>query len=133
MKQKNAPEFALSDINSPGHCWAFQGDVGHITVQLSQEIYPRHFSIVHASLADHNTAPKHFCIYSVLPKSIEELGCYDLDLSSELNAFRQTFPCLSNCETPTRKYRLEIKSNYGADLTCLYQLQIHGDPSSLTL
>lgn len=132
FKTVNTPESALSDENHPGNCWAFYGDRGHITIQLAESIYPMHFSLVHATLAEYHTAPSHFCIFSI-NKGQNLLGCYDFDLGAKMNVFKQTFKCISNCEIPSKKYRLVIDSNYGSERTCLYQLQIHGEPLDLTL
>ena len=129
---QNAPENAISLDNNIGKCWGFDGHKGFLHIKLQKPIYPLHFTIKHTNSINFDSAPKEFCLYRLEEFPII-LGCYDFFLSKARPNpdFTQTFPCLSNCDKPAQNIKLEILSNNGGEVTCLYQILIHGDPITL--
>ena len=47
ISDKNNPTRAIQADNSPGNCWAFDGEVGHLTIKLGQPIFISHVTIEH--------------------------------------------------------------------------------------
>ena len=47
VSDKNNPTRAIQADNSPGNCWAFDGETGHLTIKLGQPIYISHVTIEH--------------------------------------------------------------------------------------
>ena len=44
---RNSPARAISADNTPGNCWAFEGDKGHMVVRLSKRIFVKYLTIEH--------------------------------------------------------------------------------------
>ena len=42
ISDKNNPTRAIQADNSPGNCWAFEGEMGHLTIKLGQPIFVSH-------------------------------------------------------------------------------------------
>ena len=119
----NSPDLILKADNTPGQCWALKEQTGKVTISLSHSVYPQHFTLVHAKLSDHNTAPRDVCLYN----KQKLLVCHIFSLDERVPQFSQVFACQSNCDSPLDEVTLEIKSNHGAPNTCVYQLMVHGN------
>ena len=46
FSNKNKPDRALHPDNSPGNCWAFEEEKGHLVIRLARPIYVTHTTIV---------------------------------------------------------------------------------------
>ncbi len=49
-----------------GHCWAFAGSVGNVTIRLPNKIVPTHVSLDHVSIGvarDYRSAPQNFRVW----------------------------------------------------------------------
>lgn len=62
------PEDAIRPGMSPGECWAFQGSVGNLVLELSYPVMVTGFSIEHISKAlsptgSIDSAPQHFSVW----------------------------------------------------------------------
>ncbi|CAG9322227.1 SUN3_2 [Blepharisma stoltei] len=130
----NQRESALSDDNSFGKCWAFEGEKGQLAIQLGYEIYPEQFFIKHINIVDYATAPKNFSVWS-METAVEDNECsllgsysFDMTIKGEKRRSWEIFKCANNCDTAITAVLLEIESNYGANDTCVYQFGLHGRP-----
>lgn len=130
----NKREALLSDENSPGSCWAFEGKQGKAAIQLSRSIYPRRFYIYHLNTLEFKTAPRELIVYGFknTPEDKHKLGelFFDLSIEGEKRASWAYFDCIENCEVAFDKFILEVLDNYGANRTCVYQFKVQGIPAN---
>jgi enamine deaminase RidA (YjgF/YER057c/UK114 family) len=126
------PTAILNTDVTTGHCWAFKGDKGHVTVKLparQKPIYITHVSLDHisSSIAPNiKSAPKDCIIWGMADESAPrvELGKLTFDVNS--SDFVQTFDLENPGVYPV--VMLEVLSNYGLEeYTCIYRFRIHGD------
>nr|XP_057947349.1 SUN domain-containing protein 3-like [Doryrhamphus excisus] len=115
----------------PGHCWAFSGHEGNLTIMLSHPAVVHHVTLGHVSKRISPTgsiphAPNVFSVYGMetLDAAGIKLGTFQYD---------QDGPMLQNFNIPEEfhnisKYlTLSIHSNWGdPTYTCLYSLMVHG-------
>ncbi|OMJ82826.1 hypothetical protein SteCoe_16359 [Stentor coeruleus] len=126
----------ISNDNSPGKCWAFQGSSASVSIQLFASIVPTSFEIYHLNSIDYSTAPKRIKIYGLSYTRGEILlGEYffDLTIKDEIRKSWYVFPCESNCVEFIYGVKLEVLENYGGFNTCIYQIKVHGKPGELGL
>jgi hypothetical protein len=129
---ENPPELLLNPDNSKGKCWGFEGHKGFVQIKTKKKVYPQHFTFRHCNLINFDSAPREICVYRVEDDEDQVfLGCYEFILSKARPdpEFVQTFSCLSNCEKPGQVFKFEVSSNHGAEVTCVYQIEIHGEPA----
>ena len=119
----NSPELILSEDNSKGNCWAFNGNRGQVTIELASAIKPTSFTLKHFNTPDYFSAPKFFCVYN--PEHNFNYGCYEFLLEHPFS-FTQNFKCQENCSVSSSVFRVQVTSNQGSRNTCLYQVQVHG-------
>lgn len=122
------PSVALRPDNSLGHCWAFAGSRGFLTIALGVPVIPTHFSLEHVSESlqvDRSSAPRDFSVFG--HGEMEEkpilLGQYEYALAREPV---QTFATQYVLTRPVRFVRLVVDSNHGRDnYTCIYRFRVH--------
>ena len=133
FQKDNPPDYVLNQDNSKGKCWGFDGNKGFVQIKTQKKIYPQHFTFKHSNLINFDSAPKEICIYSAQENEIL-LGCYEFFLSKARPdpEFVQTFECLDHCEKPADEFKFEINSNHGSEITCIYQILVHGEPAQFT-
>jgi Sad1 / UNC-like C-terminal. len=129
-KNLNKIEELISENNSPGHCWAFQGESGKAVIKLYSPIYPQSFTMVHINSLNYTTAPQRFNVYRLSENEKTILGSYNFDMTikSEFRNPVQVFECKYGCNIQTDTIVLEILKNYGSFYTCVYQFKVHGVP-----
>ncbi|KAA1080685.1 hypothetical protein PGT21_017151 [Puccinia graminis f. sp. tritici] len=129
----NPPIVALLSDLSLGTCWSFLGERGQIGIQLARVIWVTGITISHVSRAlayDIRTAPNKFELWGLGFDGEDNLdllhsGAYDINAAQNVQYFEVSSP-------KTRSYSkvlVKIRSNHGnRDLTCVYQIRIHGEP-----
>lgn len=126
-KKVNSANEVISDNNAPGKCWGFEGK-GTAGIKLYTRIYPQAFTLVHLNSINYSTAPKIFNVYNLTPNEKILIGSYEFDFTirSESRKDYQEFKCMYSCDRPVQVILLEVLSNHGDPLTCVYQLKVHG-------
>jgi hypothetical protein len=135
-QKANRIDEIISNDNSPGKCWAFQGSSASVSIQLFTSIIPTSFKIYHLNSLDYSTAPKYFKIFGLsITRGEVLLGSYffDLTIKSEIRKPWHNFLCHSNCDELVYGVKLEVLDNYGGLNTCVYQLRVHGKPGEMSL
>ncbi|XP_061192438.1 uncharacterized protein LOC133200688 [Saccostrea echinata] len=130
----NSPRSVIQPETQPGSCWAFQGDKGHLVIELSDNITPTAFTLEHIpkSLAPEgkiDSAPKDFTVIGLNnenDKVGERLGNFTYtDAGPPLQSFKVQKPNVG----VYKFVQLSILSNHGNPLyTCLYRFRVHGIP-----
>ncbi|XP_062615368.1 uncharacterized protein LOC134277098 isoform X3 [Saccostrea cucullata] len=130
----NSPRSVIQPETQPGSCWAFQGDKGHLVIELSDNITPTAFTLEHIpkSLAPEgkiDSAPKDFTVIGLNnenDKVGERLGNFTYtDRGPPLQTFKVQKPNVG----VYKFVQLSILSNHGNPLyTCLYRFRVHGIP-----
>ncbi|KAL6075614.1 Secreted beta-glucosidase sun1 [Balamuthia mandrillaris] len=137
-KSSESPTVILMPSNALGHCWAFPGSHGFVTIELPQPVLPSEFSLDHVSRGvarDFTSAPQNFLVYGYEDKDGigVKLGEYTYDINGRQV---QTFSVDNKDKIPARGFkaiRLEVLSNYGnKDYTCVYRFRVHGTPATPT-
>ncbi|XP_023148147.2 SUN domain-containing protein 3-like isoform X2 [Amphiprion ocellaris] len=115
----------------PGHCWAFAGQQGHVSIALSHQAAISHVTLGHISKASSSTgsissAPKEFSVYG--RKNLDDenihLGTF---LYDEDGDSLQTFKLLDHKKGVFSYVTLQVHSNWGMpEYTCLYSFRVHG-------
>lgn len=144
-------EAALSTSNTPGHCFAFRGGQGKLTVKLGKPgllegghteglVKVTHISIEHAPLANlpaaAQSAPQVFVVlgWDADPTASSSqsqphvlVGPAEFSVEHDSPSV-QTFKVLSAARHPPVGWvTLEVESNHGGDWTCLYGFRVHGE------
>eukprot|EP00005_Dracoamoeba_jomungandri_P002836 CAMPEP_0174252498 /NCGR_PEP_ID=MMETSP0439-20130205/1943_1 /TAXON_ID=0 /ORGANISM="Stereomyxa ramosa, Strain Chinc5" /LENGTH=730 /DNA_ID=CAMNT_0015333045 /DNA_START=78 /DNA_END=2270 /DNA_ORIENTATION=- len=119
----------LTPGNTMGHCFAFSGSTGMITIQLPYPVIIDGVSVDHISKGvsrrEADSAPKDFKVWAVKlsnEKTPKLLGEFMYDINGKQV---QTF----NIENSDwfRYVTFQIKSNHGnEEYTCVYRLRVHG-------
>ena len=126
----NSINHLISDNNSPGKCWNFEGSQATAAIKLFRTVSLQGFTLKHINSVDYSSAPRSFRVYS-LNESVKTFhGAYELDLTvdHETRHSQGVYQCTHNCRAATDMVLLEITSNYGSDNTCVYQFKVHGVP-----
>ncbi|XP_023152303.1 SUN domain-containing protein 3-like [Amphiprion ocellaris] len=115
----------------PGHCWAFAGQQGHVSIALSHQAAISHVTLGHISKASSPTgsissAPKEFSVYG--RKNLDDenihLGTF---LYDEDGDSLQTFKLADHKMGVFSYVTLQVHSNWGTpEYTCLYSFRVHG-------
>ncbi|PSN62164.1 hypothetical protein BS50DRAFT_139079 [Corynespora cassiicola Philippines] len=145
---------ALQRWEEPGDCWcAARDDTGvngmaQLAVALPAAVYPTAVTIEHPPMAmmprqDVRTAPRAFELWIktdsppvVVSSSAEPcdpapsqgwtcLGRFSYNILGGV-PHRQTFDVQARSSEPVRQALVRVASNWGADFTCLYRVQLHG-------
>lgn len=157
LTSSQTAEAALSTSNVPGHCFAFRGGRGKLTVKLGKPRPPgsregghkagfvkvTHISIEHVSVATlpaaAQSAPRVFLVLGWDADPTASSAANEphvlvsrAEFSVEHNASAvQTFKVHSVAgrvpPPPVGWVTLEVESNHGGDWTCLYGFRIHGE------
>ncbi|KAF1846649.1 SAD1 protein [Cucurbitaria berberidis CBS 394.84] len=150
--QRNPPAAALSDWKNLGDCWCSAPNAGkgqaQLVVSLSRPMTPKQVTIEHVPMSmvpagDISDAPRDVELwvqtdapvkvrysygqseYQGGPPGWQCLGTfkYNIHASNHL----QTFDLDSEPSVPITKAMVRVRTNWGADHTCLYQVRLHGD------
>lgn len=148
MNPAKVAEEALSASTSVGHCFAFEGGSGKLTVRLGgphsrgsftshdspKIVRVSHISIAHTSVAviplAAKTSPRVFNVlgWASDPKDTAQepfvlvrRGEYSLDAAAPTQMFEVSSP------TPVGWVTLEVESNHGGERTCIYGFRVHGE------
>uniref|UniRef100_A0A2K5D806 Sad1 and UNC84 domain containing 5 n=1 Tax=Aotus nancymaae TaxID=37293 RepID=A0A2K5D806_AOTNA len=124
------PDVILEPNVTPGNCWAFEGDHGHVTIRLAQKIYPSSLTLQHIpktiSLSGSlDTALKDFVVYGMESSPREEvfLGAFQFQPENTI----QMFPLQNQPARAFSAVKVKITSNWGnPGFTCLYRVRVHG-------
>uniref|UniRef100_A0A1I8GYM9 SUN domain-containing protein n=1 Tax=Macrostomum lignano TaxID=282301 RepID=A0A1I8GYM9_9PLAT len=133
----NGPNVALQPGLQLGECWPFLGFPGHVIVRLAAPARVSHVTIDHVPRSltyngSADSAPKNFSIYGLVNEqdSFQEaqlLGDFSYD--ADKGPSSQTFAIPADSPHRDRVYpavELVIRSNHGAEHTCLYRFRVHG-------
>ncbi|XP_054653027.1 SUN domain-containing protein 3-like [Dunckerocampus dactyliophorus] len=115
----------------PGHCWAFSGHEGNLTITLSHPAVVQHVTLGHISKRISPTssiphAPNVFSVYGMetLDATEIKLGTFQYDQDGFMF---QNFNIPEELHTTSKYLTLSIHSNWGdPTYTCLYSLMVHG-------
>jgi hypothetical protein len=130
----NAAKVILDPDVNPGNCWPMSGDPyliignsGKVGIILSRKIMISKVTIQHA---DYRTLPSHSIssaprLISIYTESGKLLGDLEFDPSKRMVTFDVE-------KTPVSSVDVVIKSNWGADWTCLYRIRIHGEEEDMS-
>jgi hypothetical protein len=135
ISDKNNPTRAIQADNSPGNCWAFDGEVGHLTIKLGQPIFISHVTIEHIpkNLSPSGTiqsAPREvsaLALSNVDDQVGYQLGKFVYDISG---SSVQMFQIAKQIHFPTQYIQFRFQSNWGGGYTCIYRLRVHGSVNS---
>merc|ERR1711990_311747 len=135
ISDKNNPTRAIQADNSPGNCWAFDGEVGHLTIKLGQPIFISHVTIEHIpkNLSPSGTiqsAPREvsaLALSNVEDQVGYQLGKFVYDISG---SSVQMFQIAKQIHFPTQYIQFRFQSNWGGGYTCIYRLRVHGSVNS---
>eukprot|EP01087_Luapelamoeba_hula_P018097 TRINITY_DN5786_c0_g1_i1.p1 TRINITY_DN5786_c0_g1~~TRINITY_DN5786_c0_g1_i1.p1 ORF type:complete len:578 (-),score=68.11 TRINITY_DN5786_c0_g1_i1:52-1785(-) len=131
------PSVVLTPDNSPGQCFAFAGQEGHVTIELPMDVHITAVTLDHIPAAiapDISSAPHTFQVYGIGRKpdgqgEFEFLGQFNYDATGRAVQVFHVQPQLS--QRAYRRVLVQIKSNHGnPDFTCLYRVRIHGDKAN---
>ena len=146
---------ALSTSTVPGHCFAFRGGSGKLTVKLGEpgserghmaaSVTVTHITIAHASVtatpSAARSAPRRFRVlgWDSDPTASLALGPHVLLAEAQFTVDRDA-PSIQTFEVdagdgvsspPTVGWvTLEVIENHGGDFTCIYGFRVHGDRST---
>ncbi|XP_033042003.1 SUN domain-containing protein 5 isoform X2 [Trachypithecus francoisi] len=88
------PDVILEPNVTPGNCWAFEGNRGHVTIQLAQKVYLSNLTLQHipktiSPSGSLDTAPKDFVIYGMegSPKEEVFLGAFQFQPENIIQMF----------------------------------------------
>lgn len=153
LPQRNPPQAALTEWRQPGDCWCSAPNVlggaqTQLTVSLALPMTPQKVTIEHVPMSmvparDVSNAPRDVEIWVQTDKPVKSYYRYSGGTCGEglpgwacLGAFKynihasnhvQTFDLVSETSEPIKRAMLRVKSNWGADHTCLYQVRLHGE------
>ncbi|XP_028514692.1 sperm-associated antigen 4 protein isoform X2 [Exaiptasia diaphana] len=131
------PRVILQPDNTPGTCWAFQGQEGYVVVQLSQTVVPEMFTLEHipASLSTDGdgkiaNAPKDFSVWGWANSEGVNRHCLGKYTYDSQGKSLQSF----NVKEPNNQeytyIELRVESNHGHPThTCIYRFRVHGKPA----
>uniref|UniRef100_A0AC35UAK3 SUN domain-containing protein n=1 Tax=Rhabditophanes sp. KR3021 TaxID=114890 RepID=A0AC35UAK3_9BILA len=116
----------------PGNGWCFKGNAGFVTIGLSYPIKIDSLTYEHIHISN---SPSNSI--SSAPKQIEILGMMTYPTTNKTKSLGnftfinigksiQTFQIKTATEETFPIAQIKIKSNYGANYTCLYRLRVHG-------
>jgi len=112
-----------------GSCYPFDGHTGYVVYELREKVKLTKFSLTHVSKsisATPESTPRTFVLKtSENPIQFTTAGEFTYDIEGKPTQYFEL-------EKPVEAtyVRFELKSNYGAAHTCLYQLRAHGEPLS---
>jgi hypothetical protein len=125
----NPADILITPSFKAGSCYPFNGHTGYVVYELREKIKLTTFSLTHVSKsisATPESAPKTFVLKSSEnPIQFKSIGEFTYDIEEKPTQYFEL-------DTPVEAtyVRFELKSNYGAAHTCLYQLRAHGEPLS---
>ncbi|KAK0408216.1 hypothetical protein QR680_003835 [Steinernema hermaphroditum] len=121
-----------------GSCWAFEGNRGYLTVNLSEPIMPTSFAYkhVHQSMNPDpaaSSAPRLFHVtayksYEDYPVNACIYGYFHFN-PRESDDSVQKYDLFTTCHD-VRILEFSVTANYGAPYTCLYRLRVFGEPTT---
>jgi hypothetical protein len=129
------PSIILTPSLALGHCWAFAGAAGNVSVRLSSRIVPTDVSIDHISAGvakNIETAPKNFTVWGYVDRMALNRDEGIVLVQGTYNAYGsqvQTFPVQTEANDGVLYVKLGITSNHGfPEYTCVYRFRVHGRP-----
>lgn len=129
--KQNPIDLLISDNNSPGQCWGFEGHTGWAYIELPQTILLNSFEIIHLNSLDYSSAPKNFQL-SGIEKNGEMKKVFSgiLDMTIKSESRKSSFLFEASEGLSFSSILLNITSNHGGKQTCVYQLKVHGQPAN---
>uniref|UniRef100_A0A1I7Z677 SUN domain-containing protein n=1 Tax=Steinernema glaseri TaxID=37863 RepID=A0A1I7Z677_9BILA len=138
---QNPPTVVMSPFREElvaGSCWAFEGSVGRITVELPEPVSLESFAYRHIS-SDKNpnpaapSAPRIIQVTGYVtaddyPMSGCVFGQFYFDPQAA-DGGAQYYDFYADCPA-VRFVEFAVVANHGADYTCLYRLRLLGEPIS---
>jgi SUN domain-containing protein 1/2 len=144
------PQAVISHVVPPeeGHCFAFHGSEGQITVELSRRVHAESFSLYHPPTTSSlpgttSSKPKSFSLIGwtevprlkglwplqkVVAGEKVDLGTFEYSTKPSASAW-QTFVVTRTGKPSVRAISLDIHSNGGnEEHTCVYRIKLHGEP-----
>ncbi|KAF2020064.1 hypothetical protein BU24DRAFT_133108 [Aaosphaeria arxii CBS 175.79] len=141
------PVTALQPWYEPGDCWCAapaEGSLGlaQLSVSLGKKMLPRQVTIEHLpkqASVDIKSAPKAVELW--VPVTVDQvegapnceagpdgyvcLGSFTYDIHGPVHV--QTVNLDAEVTVPVDKALVRVKSNWGAEHTCIYRVRLHGD------
>lgn len=146
-----SPATALHPDNAVGECWPFKGNQGQLGVLLARRVIVTDVTVEHAAkelALDVSTAPKDIEVWAVIEGSEHQAKVADYHRSRDLGEVPSDRLLLAEIvydpdsaspiqTTPIPAEIIDlgidvgivifkVTSNWGADLTCLYRVRVHG-------
>mmetsp|Transcript_6885 Transcript_6885/g.12329 ORF Transcript_6885/g.12329 Transcript_6885/m.12329 type:complete len:647 (-) Transcript_6885:196-2136(-) len=126
------PSTVLMPDISPGHCWAFSGSKGSVTIHLARPALVEEIVIEHAPFRETfsvTSAPRLLSFSIVLMNgSILPVGQFEFHVGGSYSNV-QTFK-IQRQNNAARAVVIEVLSNHGNNAyTCLYRARVHGQPA----
>lgn len=121
---------------TPGVCWPFAGDSGHVHIKLTKSVHLSHVTLGHITKEQSpngftTSAPRDFVVYGMEKETGERSYLGQFQYDSDGPAF-QTF-ALQNFMEAFGHVQIEVLNNGGnKDFTCLYGIRVHGSPGAKT-
>ncbi|XP_031574975.1 SUN domain-containing protein 2-like [Actinia tenebrosa] len=131
------PRVILQPDNTPGSCWAFEGQEGYVVIKLSQAIIPEMFTLEHipSSLSTNQhgkipSAPKDFSVWGWLDSEGQNRRLLGKYIYNDQGKSLQTFKVeQEKCNKDYTYIELRVSSNHGDSThTCIYRFRVHGKP-----
>ncbi|XP_054112858.2 sperm-associated antigen 4 protein isoform X1 [Callithrix jacchus] len=130
------PTVILEPDVSPGNCWAFEGDQGHVVIRLPSRVQLSDITLQHpppsvAHTGGADSAPRDFAVFVSADEGLQVddetevfLGKFTFNVEkSEI----QTFHLQNDPPAAFPKVKIQILSNWGHPrFTCLYRVRAHG-------
>ena len=124
-----------SALETPGHCLPLNASAGAwVDVALREAVHVTAVSLehVHRAIAfDMRSAPRRFALAALRDGGGEGATLVSGSFDAEKGAAVQTFAAEAVGEAAgeaVSRVRLVLRSNHGAEYTCLYRLRVHGKP-----
>jgi len=129
--KQNPIDLLISDNNSPGQCWGFEGHIGWAYIELPQTILLNSFEVIHLNSLDYSSAPKNFQLSGVEKNGqLNKIYSGSLDMTIKSESRKTSFLFKASEVLSYSIILLNITSNHGGKQTCVYQLKVHGQPAN---
>ncbi|KAK3705057.1 hypothetical protein QZH41_009321, partial [Actinostola sp. cb2023] len=135
------PRVILQPGNTPGTCWAFEGQEGYVVVELSQAVVPDMFTLEHipSSLSTEedgriSNAPKDFSVWGWMDSEGDNKRCMGKYTYDNQGKSLQTFKAKEHNDQEYIYIELRVSTNHGHPThTCIYRFRVHGKPLGPTV
>eukprot|EP00467_Chlorarachnion_reptans_P018827 CAMPEP_0114510942 /NCGR_PEP_ID=MMETSP0109-20121206/14080_1 /TAXON_ID=29199 /ORGANISM="Chlorarachnion reptans, Strain CCCM449" /LENGTH=619 /DNA_ID=CAMNT_0001690331 /DNA_START=247 /DNA_END=2106 /DNA_ORIENTATION=+ len=138
-RRSQSPKSMITPVRElvPGDCWPMKGSKGHVTVRLEKRVKVTGVSIQHISRSiapDYNNTLKKYRVWGKL-KDVDD--SHVLMLEEEYKPTKEAsfeVPTIQESQLKHPEWydtiTLEILSNQGGEVTCVYRFRVHGERES---